>query len=146
MGGVLQIPDVMMNDEMNKSEAYLTYLALSTGTKPPKKTKGKGKGLMNLDEALKLGKSIRKTEARKKDEEGRVDETHECLVTKNTASDEESDETDDEEERLIQRRPTGVFICRTAQTGSAKVKSNKYLKMKGVTPEKFLNFNFYFTV
>ncbi|GKF78677.1 hypothetical protein Tco_0234245, partial [Tanacetum coccineum] len=116
----MSIPDEMMNDEIKNSVAYQTYLALSTGTKPPKKGKGKGKGLMSKkalvapskkssittddnilpdpDEALKLGKSINRTEVEIAEEERQVHETHERLVTKKTASDEDSEKIDDEEE------------------------------------------------
>ncbi|GJT79736.1 hypothetical protein Tco_1054078 [Tanacetum coccineum] len=38
----LPIPDTMVNDEIKNSESYQTYLALSTGTKPLKKGRGKG--------------------------------------------------------------------------------------------------------
>nr|GEX37152.1 hypothetical protein [Tanacetum cinerariifolium] len=42
----MYIPDEIMNDEIKNSMAYQTYLALYTGTKPLKKGRGKGKGLM----------------------------------------------------------------------------------------------------
>ncbi|GJU18304.1 hypothetical protein Tco_1146270, partial [Tanacetum coccineum] len=43
----ISISDVMLNDDIKNSKAYQTYLALSTGTKPPKKGRGKSKGLMS---------------------------------------------------------------------------------------------------
>ncbi|GJX25065.1 hypothetical protein Tco_0231361 [Tanacetum coccineum] len=55
--------DVMVNDEIKKSVAYQTYLTLSTDTKPPKKGRGKGKGLMSkktATPALEKKKSIPK--------------------------------------------------------------------------------------
>ncbi|GJT61611.1 hypothetical protein Tco_1005144 [Tanacetum coccineum] len=53
----------MMNDEIKNSVAYQTYLALSTGIKPPKKGIGKGKGLMSKQAAtpaLEKKKSVLK--------------------------------------------------------------------------------------
>ncbi|GJZ06877.1 hypothetical protein Tco_0540670 [Tanacetum coccineum] len=43
----MSIPDEMMNDDIKNSKAYQTYLALSTGTKTPRKVRGKGKDLMS---------------------------------------------------------------------------------------------------
>ncbi|GJV29891.1 hypothetical protein Tco_1386339 [Tanacetum coccineum] len=74
----------MLNEEIKNSEAYQTFLALSTCLIPPKKGRGKGsKGkrattatprnkrpvtvenniIIDPEEALKLGESISKTEA-----------------------------------------------------------------------------------
>nr|GEW99442.1 hypothetical protein [Tanacetum cinerariifolium] len=100
----LPIPDTTVNDEIVQSEAYQTYLALSTGTIPHKKGRGIGgkrkrtivtstkKSSITADdnflpdpyEALKLGKSISKTKAEIDKEERRVHETHERLVTEQT--------------------------------------------------------------
>ncbi|GJV52207.1 hypothetical protein Tco_1447948 [Tanacetum coccineum] len=89
--------------------------------------------LPDPDEALKLGKSISLTEAKKRDEQKRVHDAHECLVTEKTASDEEYDETnDDEEGRLIRRRPTSVVIRRPVQTVSTKAKLDQPQKVKGI--------------
>ncbi|GJU52950.1 hypothetical protein Tco_1226664 [Tanacetum coccineum] len=121
----MSIPDVMMNDDIKNSDAYLTYLALSTSTKPPKKTRGKGKGLMSKKEtitpskkgyisaedniipnpnvALKLGVSISLTKTEEQDEQKIVHETHERLVTEKTSNDEK-------EGRVIRRRSSGVVI------------------------------------
>ncbi|GKD34545.1 hypothetical protein Tco_1250054 [Tanacetum coccineum] len=107
----MSIPDVMMNDDIKDSEAYQTYIALSTGTEVPKKGRGKGKGLMSKkatvtpskkgsitaddniildpDVALKLGESISKTKAEEQEEARRFHETRESLVTKKTSNDEE---------------------------------------------------------
>nr|GEV28185.1 hypothetical protein [Tanacetum cinerariifolium] len=43
----MSIPDDMMNDDIKNSDAYLTNIALSTGTEVPAKKgrKGQGKGL-----------------------------------------------------------------------------------------------------
>ncbi|GKD15681.1 hypothetical protein Tco_1200088 [Tanacetum coccineum] len=98
------ILDKMVNDEIVKSKAYQTYLALSIGITPPKKGGGRGgKGkratvtstkkssiiaddniLPDPDEALKLGKSISRTEVEIAEEERHVHETHERLVTEQT--------------------------------------------------------------
>ncbi|GJX08823.1 hypothetical protein Tco_0196755 [Tanacetum coccineum] len=43
----MSIPDEMMNDDIKNSKAYQTYLVLSTGTKTPRKVRGKGKDLMS---------------------------------------------------------------------------------------------------
>ncbi|GJX94725.1 hypothetical protein Tco_0349311 [Tanacetum coccineum] len=128
------IPDTMLNDEIKNSESYQTFLALSTGLVPPKIGRGKGAKekretftpkkksyitaddniLLDPDEALKLGMSISKTKAEITEEEVRVHKTHERLVTKKLMGDEGSDEANDEQEvRLIRRRPTGVVIIDT---------------------------------
>ncbi|GJX09811.1 hypothetical protein Tco_0199670 [Tanacetum coccineum] len=114
------IPDTMMNEEIENSEAYQTYLALSTGTKPLKKGIGKGgngkratatplkKGsiiaddniILDLEDALKLGNSISINEAEEQEGARWVHETHERLVTEKPTSDEGSDESDDEQEGM----------------------------------------------
>ncbi|GJU27758.1 hypothetical protein Tco_1166379 [Tanacetum coccineum] len=106
----MSIPDEMMNDRIKNSVAYQTYVALSIGTKPPKKGRGKGKGLMSKkaatpapekkksvpkkkgsitaeenilsdpDKALQLGESISLTEIEIAREERRLHETHASLV------------------------------------------------------------------
>ncbi|GKA21741.1 hypothetical protein Tco_0701730 [Tanacetum coccineum] len=63
----------------------------------------------DLEKALKLGKSISRTEAEEQEEARRVHETHERLVTKKPTSDEGSDESDEEhEDMLTRRRLTGL--------------------------------------
>ncbi|GJV69048.1 hypothetical protein Tco_1484557 [Tanacetum coccineum] len=117
------IPYVMVKDEIKISEAYQNFIALSTGLIPPKKSRRKvlkGKKatvtpkkkssitaddniLQDPDEALKLGKSISKTEVEIAEEERLVHEIHERLVTEKPTSIEESDESDGEPTN----RPTG---------------------------------------
>ncbi|GKA86934.1 hypothetical protein Tco_0808645 [Tanacetum coccineum] len=121
----MSILDVMMNDDIKDTEAYQTYIALSTGTELLKKGIGKGKGLMGKkdivtpskkgsitadeniildpDVAPKLGETISRTEAEEQEEARRVHETHERLVTKTTSNDEE-------EGRVIRRQSSGVVI------------------------------------
>ncbi|GJU86448.1 hypothetical protein Tco_1293994 [Tanacetum coccineum] len=71
----------------------------------------KGEKIANPDEALKLGKSISLTEVEEKEEERRLHETHSRLVIEKAADDVDSEETKDEaDDRVIQRRPTGVII------------------------------------
>ncbi|GKB94547.1 hypothetical protein Tco_0980684 [Tanacetum coccineum] len=112
----MSIPDVMVNDDIKNSKAYKTYLAISTGIMVPKKArKGmkttdapKKKGsitavdniIPNLEEALKLGKSINRTKVEEQEEARRVHETHERLVTEKPTSDQSSDESDDEQEEV----------------------------------------------
>ncbi|GJR67902.1 hypothetical protein Tco_0013967 [Tanacetum coccineum] len=119
--------DLIMNDDIKDSEAYLTDIALSIGTELPKKGRqGKGKGLIGKkvtitpkkkslmiaedniipdpDVALKLGESISLTKAEEPEEQRRVHETHECIVTEKSSksevaeSDKADEETDDDEE------------------------------------------------
>ncbi|GKC61138.1 hypothetical protein Tco_1088736 [Tanacetum coccineum] len=102
------------DDVLGKLKCLSDIPCLSTDTKPLKKIRGKGKGLMckkatitpskkgsitaedNIipepDVALKLGVSISLTEAEEQNEQRRVYESHKCLVTEKIASDEESDE------------------------------------------------------
>ncbi|GJT44336.1 retrovirus-related pol polyprotein from transposon TNT 1-94 [Tanacetum coccineum] len=47
----MSIPDLMMNDDIKKSDAYLTYIALSTNTELPKVGKSKGKGPIGKEKA-----------------------------------------------------------------------------------------------
>ncbi|GJR01087.1 hypothetical protein Tco_0524071 [Tanacetum coccineum] len=88
--------------------------------------------LLDPDEAFKLGKSISLTEAKEQDEQRRVHETHERLVTEKTASDEDFDETNGEEEgRLIQKRPSGVVIGRDTPKVSNDETPDQSQKQKG---------------
>ncbi|GKE04822.1 hypothetical protein Tco_1396840 [Tanacetum coccineum] len=92
--------------------------------------------LPDPDEALKLGKSINITEVEIAEEERQVHETHERLVTKKTASDKDSEKIDDEEEgRLIQRRPTGVVIGRPVQTITTTKSRINLRSLKGSNEE-----------
>ncbi|GKC99991.1 hypothetical protein Tco_1170266, partial [Tanacetum coccineum] len=124
------IPYVMVKDEIKISEAYQTYIALSTGLIPPEKGRGKGskgkkatvtpkkKGSITVDDniilepdvAFELGKSISRTEAEIAEEARRVHETHERLVTEKPTSLEESNEFNGEPAKRTTgiRRPTGV--------------------------------------
>ncbi|GJX70258.1 hypothetical protein Tco_0307429, partial [Tanacetum coccineum] len=106
------ILDTMLTEEIKQSENYQTFLSLSTGLIPPKKTRGKGsqgkkvvvtskkKSLISVDDniipepdvALELGKSISTTEVKEQEEARRVHETHERLVTEKPASEEDSNE------------------------------------------------------
>ncbi|GJV01023.1 hypothetical protein Tco_1330293 [Tanacetum coccineum] len=101
----MTIPDVMMNDDIKKSKAYPTYLAISTGIVVPKKVR-KGmkatttptkKGsitteeniLFDPDEALQLGESMSLTEAKIVEEERRIPKgSSEGFGTKLEVSDE----------------------------------------------------------
>nr|GEU54984.1 hypothetical protein [Tanacetum cinerariifolium] len=60
------IPDEMMNDEIKNSVAYQTYLALSTGTKPPKKGRDKAKDLMSKKVATPVPEKKKKSVPKKK--------------------------------------------------------------------------------
>ncbi|GJS41526.1 hypothetical protein Tco_0566569 [Tanacetum coccineum] len=117
------ISDTMLTEKIKKSEAYQTFLALSTSLIPPKKTRGKDlkrknalvtpkkKSLISADDniipkpdvALELGNSISQTEAEIAKEEILLHETHERLVTAKPTGVEESDESDGEPAN----RPTG---------------------------------------
>ncbi|GJT98618.1 hypothetical protein Tco_1094136 [Tanacetum coccineum] len=123
----MSIPDSMMNDAIKSSTHYMTYLALSTNTKVPKATKGKGK---DPDEAVKLAQSISKTEA--EEEERRLHETHARLVTKKVVDIAESDETEDDEIQSLIRRATGVVIDKEIPKESTKEALDHYQKLKGI--------------
>ncbi|GKC55189.1 hypothetical protein Tco_1077934 [Tanacetum coccineum] len=121
------IPDTMLTEEIKQSEAYHTFLTLSTGLIPPKKTRGKGskgkkpsvtpkkKSLISSDDniilepnvALELAKSISKTEAEIAEEERRLYETHERLVTTKPTRMYGSDESDGEPANRPTGRPSG---------------------------------------
>ncbi|GJS89085.1 hypothetical protein Tco_0771721 [Tanacetum coccineum] len=70
----MSISDDMMNDDIKNSDAYLTYLALSTGTEvlAKKGRRGKDKGL--------LGESMSLTRGEIAEEERRVHETYASIV------------------------------------------------------------------
>nr|GEW00007.1 retrovirus-related Pol polyprotein from transposon TNT 1-94 [Tanacetum cinerariifolium] len=119
---------VMMNDEIKNSVTYKTYLILSTSTKPPKKGRRKGKGLMSKtititpsetgsiiaddnilpdpEEALKLRESISRTKTDEEEEARRVHETYECLVT--------------EKESMIKMMVDILLTCRKQQKPTSK--------------------------
>ncbi|GJV79554.1 hypothetical protein Tco_1515424 [Tanacetum coccineum] len=112
----LAIPDTMLTEEIEQSEANQAFIAYSTSLIPPKKTRGKGSQgkkqtvtpkkksyistkdniIPEPDVALELGKSISKTEAEITEEARRVHETHECLVTEKPAREEDFDESEGE--------------------------------------------------
>ncbi|GJT57176.1 hypothetical protein Tco_0992230 [Tanacetum coccineum] len=80
------MPDILVTDDIQNSEAYKTFISLSTGSIPPKKGRGKG------------------------------------------AYDEESYE---QEERLIRRKPRGVVIQDTPRV-SKKKSIDQSQKLKGI--------------
>ncbi|GKD62666.1 hypothetical protein Tco_1300175 [Tanacetum coccineum] len=110
------IPDTMLTDDINESEAYKAFIAYSTGSIPPKKTRGKWsqgkkqtvtpkkKSFISDDDniipkpnfSLELGKSISHIEAEIAKEERRLHETHENLVSTKLIGVDEFDEFDSE--------------------------------------------------
>nr|GEU92352.1 uncharacterized mitochondrial protein AtMg00810-like [Tanacetum cinerariifolium] len=96
------IPETMLTEELKQSEACQTFLAMSNGLIPLKKTKGKWSKkkkakitptkkssisdddniISEQDVALELGKSMSLTEAEAEEAARHVHETHEWLVTK----------------------------------------------------------------
>ncbi|GJY47729.1 hypothetical protein Tco_0436792 [Tanacetum coccineum] len=88
----MTIPDVMINDDIKKSKAYQTYLAISSGIVDPKKERKGMKATATLtkkgsitadenilsdpDEALQLGELMSLTKEEIAEEERRVQETH----------------------------------------------------------------------
>ncbi|GJV49132.1 hypothetical protein Tco_1439344 [Tanacetum coccineum] len=92
----MSIPDVMMNDDIKNSKAYLTYLALSTSTDVPKKARKGKKATATLTkngsitaednilkypyEALKLGVFMSRTKVEIAEKEQRLHETHASIV------------------------------------------------------------------
>nr|GEY19598.1 hypothetical protein [Tanacetum cinerariifolium] len=149
----LAILDTMLNDDIMNSEAYHTFLALSSGLIPPNKGRGKGskgkketvtpkkKILIIADESIipapnvviELEKSISRTEAKIAEEARRVHETHECLVTKNPTSVEQYDESDGEPANSPtgRKRPTGVVIRDTPHVSKKKLLDQSQ-KLKGI--------------
>ncbi|GJZ23732.1 hypothetical protein Tco_0561191 [Tanacetum coccineum] len=143
----LAISDTKLTNEIIRSAAYQTFIGLSTGLIPSKKSRGKGsKGkkatitpkkkssitandnlIPEPDVAFELGKSISKTEAEIAEEARRVHETHERLVTKKPTSVKESDESDGEPAN----RPTGVFF-RDTSNASKKKSLDQSQKLKGI--------------
>ncbi|GJW91258.1 hypothetical protein Tco_0168811 [Tanacetum coccineum] len=109
----MSIPDVMINDDIKKLKAFHKYLAISTSIVASKKAR---KGIKAIATPSKKGSII----AAKR------------LVTEKTASDEESDESADKEERLIRKRPADVVIGRPSRTVSSKEKLDKPQKLKGI--------------
>nr|GEY60008.1 hypothetical protein [Tanacetum cinerariifolium] len=113
----------MLTDEIKQSSAYKAFIAYSTGSIHPKKTRGKGlqgkkqtiipkkKSFIFVDDniipepdvALELGQSISKTRADIAEEERHLHEIHERLVTPKPTGVDESDESNGEPAN----RPTG---------------------------------------
>ncbi|GKF88971.1 hypothetical protein Tco_0262934, partial [Tanacetum coccineum] len=110
--------------------AYKVFIAYSTGLIPPKKTIGKGskrkkqpvtpkrESLIFADDniipepdvSLELGKPISKIESEIAEEERRLHETHERLVTAKPTGVDKSDESDGEPANRPtgRRRPYGI--------------------------------------
>ncbi|GJW02351.1 hypothetical protein Tco_1561207 [Tanacetum coccineum] len=136
------IPDTMLTKEIKQSEAYQTFLALSTGQKGKKASvTPKKKSLISADDniipkpdvALELGKSISQTEAEIAEEERRLHETHERLVTAKPTSVDESDESDGElaNRPTGRRRPFGITF-RDISSVSKKKSLDRSQKLKGI--------------
>nr|GEV64079.1 hypothetical protein [Tanacetum cinerariifolium] len=130
------IPDTMLIDEIKQSKAYQAFIAYSTGLIPPKKTRGKGsqgkkqtitpqkKSFISAEDniipepnvALELGNSISKTKAIIAEEERRLHESHEHLVTAKPTVVDEYDESDCEPANrpTRRRRPSGIAFRDTS--------------------------------
>ncbi|GJS86591.1 hypothetical protein Tco_0769227 [Tanacetum coccineum] len=107
------IPYTMLTEEIKRLETYQTFLAMSTGLIPPKKTR---------DVALELGKSISKMEADIAEEARRVHETHEHIVIENPTGVDESDESNGEPANRPsgRRRPYSVTFKDTSSVSKKK--------------------------
>ncbi|GJW81271.1 hypothetical protein Tco_0145246 [Tanacetum coccineum] len=123
----LAILDTMLNEGIKNSEAYQTFLALSTGLIPLKKGRGK---------------SISKTEVEISKEERRVHKTYKCLVTKKPTSYEESDEADDDQEGIQVMTEEEQLVADTKKAIKASKKANRIQQQSigssegdGITPE-----------
>ncbi|GJW44315.1 hypothetical protein Tco_0073114 [Tanacetum coccineum] len=147
------IPDTMLNDKIKQSEAYQTFICLSTGLIHPKKSRGKGskgkkaavtpkkKSSITTDDniipepnvAFELGKSINKTKAEIAEEATRVHEPRERLVTEKPKSVEESNESDGEPANRPtgRRKPIGV-VFRDTSNVSKKKSLDQSQKLKGI--------------
>ncbi|GKE64799.1 hypothetical protein Tco_1518960 [Tanacetum coccineum] len=144
------IPDTMLTDEIKQSESYKAFIAYSTGAIPPKKTIGKGsqgnkrtvtpkkKSFISADDniipepdaALKLGKSISKTEVEITEEERHIHETHERLVTAKPTSVDESD-GEPANRTTGRRRPSNIDFRDTSNV-SKKKSLDLSQKLKGI--------------
>ncbi|GJS32811.1 hypothetical protein Tco_0531193 [Tanacetum coccineum] len=136
MGEVFQeygraIPDTMLTKDIKQSEAYQTFLFLSTGLIPPKKTTGKGskgkkqavnpkkKGSISAEDniipdqyvAFELGKSISLSEAKEEEVARHVHATLELLVTESDAS---------ANRPTGRRRPFGITFRDTSNVSTKK--------------------------
>ncbi|GJZ03378.1 hypothetical protein Tco_0536653 [Tanacetum coccineum] len=101
------------------SEAYKTFIGISTGLIPPKI--GRGKGAQGTKSTITLKKT---TAASKKKRPKKKVSIHD------ESSDEESNEP---EERLIRSKPRGVVIQDTPQVSKKKsTDSSQNLKLKGI--------------
>ncbi|GJV42912.1 hypothetical protein Tco_1427448 [Tanacetum coccineum] len=151
------IPDTMLTEKIKQPEAYPTFLALSTGLIPPRKTRGKGskgkkapvtlkkKSLISADDniipepdvALELGKSISQTKAEIAEEERRLHETHERLVTAKPTGVEESDESDGEPANRLtgKRRPSERLAADTKKTIKASKEAFRLQQITGDSSE-----------
>ncbi|GKA43341.1 hypothetical protein Tco_0736065 [Tanacetum coccineum] len=144
------IPDTMLTDEIKQSKVYKAFIADSTGAIPPRKTRGKGsqgkkktvtpkkKSFISADDniipepdaALELGKSISKIEAEITEEERRIHETHERLVTAKPTSVDESD-GEPANRPTGRRRPSGINFRDTSNV-SKKKSLDLSQKLKGI--------------
>ncbi|GJR96562.1 hypothetical protein Tco_0268736 [Tanacetum coccineum] len=107
------IPDTLITDDIQNSEAYKTFIGLSTGLDPPKIGRGKGAQGFKATVGPKKATAFSKKKRAKKIE----------------SSDEESEE---EEERLIRRKPRGVIIQDTLQVPKKK-STDQSQKLKGAS-------------
>nr|GEW35105.1 putative reverse transcriptase domain-containing protein [Tanacetum cinerariifolium] len=123
------IPDTMLTDDIKNLEAYQAFIGYFTGLIPPKKSR-------------ELGKSISKIEADIFEEERRLHEIHERLVTAKPTAVDESGESDGEAtNRPTGRRRSSVIVFRVTSSVSKKKLLDRSHKLKGIqvmTDEKLL--------
>nr|GEX68524.1 hypothetical protein [Tanacetum cinerariifolium] len=144
---------MMLADAIKQSKAYKAFIGYSTGLIPPKKTRGKGsqgkkqpvtskkKSPISTDDniihkpdfALELEKSISQTKAQIAEEERRLHETYERLVSAKPTGVDESDESDGEPANrpIGRKRPSGITF-RDSSNVSKKKLHDRSQKLKGI--------------
>ncbi|GKC81505.1 hypothetical protein Tco_1137222, partial [Tanacetum coccineum] len=108
------IPDTLITNDIQNSEAYNTLISLSTGLIPPKIERGKGAEGSNATITPKKA-----TKASKKKKTKKIE-----------SSDKESEE---KQEGMIRRKPKGVIIQDSLQVSKKKsTNPSQKLKLKGI--------------
>ncbi|GKC93885.1 hypothetical protein Tco_1159327 [Tanacetum coccineum] len=88
--------------------------------------------LPDLDEAIKLGKSISLTEVEEQEEEHQLHETHTRLITEKVADTAESEETEDDEVKPLIQRVTSIVIGREITKKPTEEALDHSKKLKGI--------------
>ncbi|GJT55691.1 hypothetical protein Tco_0990745 [Tanacetum coccineum] len=130
----MSIPDLMMNDDIKKSDVYLTCITLYANTELPKVGKSKGKGKGKGPAGKKKADPPTPKEKKKKDAPRKKSSitTNDNILLDPDKALKLGEFINEEDNRLIQRRPTSVVIGGSVHKVSDEDKLDHSQKLKGI--------------